>query len=91
MRRTAILVVVVHIAIAVGYETRKAGSSSRGRFCIRKSFEARDGGDVVVIDARSARVDARVTTVVLVAAGKVGGADAGAFAAVTTVVTCCGL
>ena len=88
-RLTALLGIVVKVAIAIRCDIRKAGARGGGDGgIVRERLSGRKGGDVVVIDARSAWVKARETAVLGIAAGELRGADAGALAAVATVVTC---
>ena len=82
---TALLVVVDRIAVAVPYHNIEACAGCG--FCFGNVLVLRKRGDVVVIDAHSVRIDARVTAVMITPTRVVTGADAGTFAAITTVVT----
>ena len=87
---TAVLVVVVQVAVPIRDDTlvTQRGACRCGPRRLREALAVRVGGHVVIVDAFSAGVDARESTVVGVAAREELGTDTGALAAIATVVTC---
>lgn len=87
---TAFLAVVARVAVAVPNELHHArlkGKAGRKIVVVTHVEVVLRHGEVVVINARGTGVDAREATVIFVPAGEFDGADAGACAAVATVVT----